>query len=85
MKRRRASGIFKKLPKASRWDLIGAIPRRTIGNPDTSVRLLPRSAFRFINAPREMAGNLGRDTYFGQITNILNDGRTFRFLLRVGF
>ena len=108
---------------------------RTIGNPATSVRLLPRSAFRFINAPLEMAGNLGRDTFrkgkianlnaslgrtwtlpgdwnmtfraeainlsntpqfaepgtsltspnFGQITNTLNDGRTFRFLLRIGF
>jgi hypothetical protein len=108
---------------------------RTVGNPDTSVRLLPRSAFRFMNAPLEMAGNLGRDTFrkgkianlnaslgrtwalpgdwnmtlraeainlsntpqfaepglaltspnFGQITNTLNDGRTFRFLLRLGF
>jgi hypothetical protein len=108
---------------------------RTIGNPDTSVRLLPRSAFRFIRAPLEMAGNLGRNTFrkgkianlnaslgrtwtlpqdwnmtiraeainlsntpqfaepglsltapnFGQITNTLNDGRTFRFLLRLGF
>jgi hypothetical protein len=108
---------------------------RTIGNPDTSVRLLPSSAFRFMNAPYELAGNLGRDTFrkgkianlnaslgrtwalprewnmtiraeainlsntpqfaepglslstpnFGQITNTLNDGRTFRFLLRLGF
>ncbi len=108
---------------------------RTIGNPDTSVRMLPRSAFRFIRAPVEMAGNLGRNTFrkgkianlnaslgrtwtlprdwnmtiraeainlsntpqfaepglnltapnFGQITNTLNDGRTFRFLLRLGF
>ena len=108
---------------------------RTIGNPDTSVRLLPRSAFRFIRAPMEMRGSLGRNTFrkgkianlnaslgrtwtlpgdwnmtiraeainlsntpqfaepglnltapnFGQITNTLNDGRTFRFLLRLGF
>jgi hypothetical protein len=108
---------------------------RTIGNPNTSVQLLPRSAFRFIRAPMEMAGNLGRNTFrkgkianlnaslgrtwtlpgdwnmtiraeainlsntpqfaepginltapnFGQITNTLNDGRTFRFLLRLGF
>ena len=108
---------------------------RTIGNPDTSTQLLPRSAFRFINAPREMWGNLGRNTFrkanianfnaglsrdwslgadwrmtfraeainltntpqfaepgkeltspnFGQINNTLNDGRTFRFLLRFAF
>jgi hypothetical protein len=108
---------------------------RTIGNPETSVQLLPRSAFRFMNAPLEMAGNLGRNTFrkgkianlnaavsrtwalprewtvtlrgeainlsntpqfaepgtsltspnFGQITNTLNDGRTFRFLLRLAF
>jgi hypothetical protein len=36
---------------------------RTIGNPDTSRALLPKSAFRFINAPAEMAGNLGRNTF----------------------
>jgi hypothetical protein len=108
---------------------------RVIGNPDTSRALLPRSAFRFIDAPREMAGNLGRNVFrkgkianfnvalsrswvlrrewqmnlraesinffntpqfaepggsltqpnFGQITNTLNDGRTFRFQLRLSF
>ena len=108
---------------------------RTIGNPDTSVQQLPRSAFRYINAPQELAGNLGRNTFrrgkianinaslsrnwklprewqmnlraesinifntpqfaepgfsisspnFGQITNTLNDGRTFRFQLRFAF
>ena len=108
---------------------------RTIGQPDTSTQLLPRSAFRFINAPAEMWGNLGRNTFrkgnisnlnagisrdwslgadwlmtfraeainltntpqfadpgkeltspnFGQINNTLNDGRTFRFLLRFSF
>lgn len=108
---------------------------RIVGNPDTSMRLLPRSAFRYMNAPLEMAGNLGRNTFrkgkianlnaslgrswalprdwsvtlraeainlsntpqfaepglsltsanFGQITNTLNDGRTFRFMLRLGF
>ena len=108
---------------------------RTIGNPDTSQQLLPRSAFRYINAPRELAGNLGRNVFrrgkianinaslsrnwvlsqerqlnlrvesinlfntpqfaepgfsltspnFGQITNTLNDGRTFRFQLRLAF
>src|SRR6266849_3094197 len=52
---------------------------RTIGNPDTSVRLLPRSAFRFINAPREMAGSLGRDTFRkGKIANLnASVGRTW--------
>jgi len=108
---------------------------RTIGNPSTSRQLLPKSAFRFLNAPAETAGNLGRDTFrkgkianlnaslartwtfarelqmtlraesinftntpqfaepgfslaapnFGQISNTLNDGRTFRFLLRLTF
>ena len=112
-----------------------AVLGRTIGNPDTSTQLLPRSAFRFINAPAEMWGNLGRNTFrkanianlnaglsrdwslgadwrmtfraeainltntpqfaepgkeltspnFGQINNTLNDGRTFRFLLRFAF
>jgi hypothetical protein len=35
---------------------------RTIGNPDTSVRLLPRSAFGFI-APGELRGSLGSNTF----------------------
>ena len=108
---------------------------RTIGNPDTSMQLLPRSAFRYINTPTELSGNLGRNVFrrgkianinmsvsrdwklmhdwslnlraesinlfntpqfaepgfsisspsFGQITNTLNDGRTFRFQLRLSF
>ena len=108
---------------------------RTIGNPDTSTKLLPASAFAFMNAPTQMAGNLGRATFrkgkianvnasisrtfalrgdwaatvrgesvnlfntpqfadpgnavsspnFGQITNTLNDGRAFRFTLRLTF
>jgi len=107
---------------------------RTIGNPDTSQRLLPRAAFAFIR-PGEERGNLGRHTFrrgkianvnaalertfrlrdpwtlqvraesinffntpqfaepnfnlvspaFGAITNTLNDGRTFRFRLRLQF
>jgi hypothetical protein len=106
---------------------------RTIGNPDTSVGLLPRSAFAYFQAPAQMAGNLARNTFrkgtianwnaslsrtlslpgdwsmvfsaeainlsntpqfaepgkslsspnFGQISNTLNDGRTFRFALRM--
>ena len=105
----------------------------TIGDPDTSVAMMPRSAFRFINAPQEQAGDLGRNTFrkgkianvnaslarswalsqdwrlefraesinffntpqfaqptfsltspsFGQINNTLNDGRTFRFQMRL--
>ena len=111
-----------------------AVWGRTINHPDTSQKLLPASAFSFIQ-PGEMAGNLGRNTFrkdgignvnlavsrnfplrsdltltlraevinltntpqfaepsedlnnpaFGQITNTLNDGRTFRFLLRLSF
>lgn len=108
---------------------------RIVGNPDTSRDLLPRSAFAFMDAPRQMAGNIGRNTFrkgkianvnasvqrtfalrgdwsatlrgesinllntpqfadpgtqlgspnFGQITNTLNDGRAFRFTIRLSF
>ncbi len=107
---------------------------RSIGDPDTSTELLPRSSFRFMNAPLEMQGTLGRNVFrkgkianvnasvqrtfaiqdwqltfraesvnffntpqfagpgdnlaspnFAQITNTLNDGRTFRFTMRLGF
>ena len=108
---------------------------RTIGDPSTSDVLLPKSAFRFINAPEETVGNVPRNAFrrgpianlnaslgrtwtmandfqvtfraesinltntpqfaepnnslaspaFGQITNTMNDGRTFRFLLRLAF
>jgi hypothetical protein len=107
---------------------------RTIGNPDTSRSLLPRSAFAYMQ-PTDPGGNLGRNTFhrggyrnvnaslsrewvlhsetrltfraesinllntpqfadpgtdlanpnFGQITNTLNDGRTFRFGLQFGW
>lgn len=44
---------------------------QTIGDPDTSESLLPRSAFRFIDAPREQAGNLGRNTFRkGKVANV---------------
>ena len=35
---------------------------RTIGNPDTSRKLLPASAFQFIQ-PTDLEGNLGRNTF----------------------
>ena len=107
---------------------------RTIGHPDTSQKLLPRSAFSFFTAPA-VRGNLGRNVFrkgairnvnaslarawafahelrltfraesinffntpqfaepgaqildpnFGAITNTLNDGRTFRFTLQLGW
>lgn len=107
---------------------------RTIGNPDTSTQLLPRSAFQYIQ-PTAGAGSLGRNVFrrgkianinasltrswtlkgmtsltfraesinlfntpqfaeptreltspsFGRITNTLNDGRTFRFTLRLSY
>ena len=44
---------------------------RVIGSPDSSEALLPASAFRFINAPAEQAGNLGRNTFRkGKIANL---------------
>ncbi len=114
--------------------LDASILGRTVGNPDTSRALLPRSAFAFIQ-PAEAVGNLGRNTFrrggyrnvnaslsrewvlggetrmtlraesinflntpqfadpgtdlanpnFGQITNTLNDGRTFRFGVQFGW
>lgn len=107
---------------------------RTVGNPDDSRALLPRSAFSSIQ-PTDPAGNLGRNTFrkgvihnvnaslwrtwvvtgekrltlraesvnlfntpqfadpgldlsnanFAQITNTLNDGRTYRFQLQFGW
>jgi hypothetical protein len=115
--------------------LAPSILGRVIGNPDTSVKLLPRSAFAYSRPTEEYGGNLGRNTFrkggiynvnasfgrtfavagdkrvtvraesinflntpqfaepgtdltnpnFGVITNTLNDGRTFRFLLQVGW
>ena len=44
---------------------------RTIGHPDKSERLLPRSAFQFFSAPEQMSGNLGRNTFRkGRIANV---------------
>ena len=107
---------------------------RTIGHPDTSVQLLPVSAFAFMR-PTDRGGNLGVNTFrkgvirnvnaslartwtmnshlrftlrgesinllntpqfaepgsqlgtpeFAHITNTLNDGRTFRFLIQFGW
>ncbi|MBM3812212.1 MAG: hypothetical protein FJW20_11345 [Acidimicrobiia bacterium] len=107
---------------------------RTIGNPDTSLAMLPVSAFAFV-LPTELRGSLGSNTFrragignvnasisrsfpiggdrkllfraqsvnffntpqfaeptreltspsFGFINNTLNDGRNFRFLLRLSF
>jgi hypothetical protein len=43
---------------------------RTVGNPDTSVGLIPKSAFGFLS-PEEYSGNLGRNTFRrGKITNV---------------
>jgi hypothetical protein len=107
---------------------------RTVGDPDTSRLLLPRSAFSFMQ-PTDERGNLGRNVFrkggirnvnaacsrtwtigrernltfraesinllntpqfaepgfelanpnFGQITNTLNDGRTFRFAMQLNW
>ena len=48
-----------------------SVLHRTIGHPDESERFLPRSAFQFINAPEQMLGNLGRNTFRkGRITHL---------------
>ena len=48
-----------------------AVLGRVVGSPDTSESLLPASAFRFIDAPGEQAGNLGRNTFRkGRIGNV---------------
>ena len=51
---------------------------RTIGNPDTSQQLLPRSAFRYM-APTDPSGNLGNNTFRkGSIQNVnASVSRTF--------
>jgi hypothetical protein len=111
-----------------------AVLGRTIGDPDISRLLLPKTAFSFMR-PTDMRGNAGHNVFrkggirnvnaslarswklgpertltaraesinffntpqfaqpgseltspnFGLITNTLNDGRTFRFLLRFSF
>ena len=54
---------------------------RVVGSPDTSELLLPASAFRYITAPAEQAGNLGRNTFRkGKIANV-NASLTRRFAL----
>ena len=54
---------------------------RIIGSPDTSEELLPASAFRFVNAPTEQAGDLGRNTFRkGKIANV-NASLSRRFAL----
>jgi hypothetical protein len=43
---------------------------RTVGDPDTSTTLLPRSAFRFMS-PTALRGNIGRNTFRkGKIANV---------------
>lgn len=124
-------GAFGDRPNIVNPSILG----RIIGNPDTSTQLLPRSAFAYMNAPTQMAGNLGRNTFrkgkianvnaslsrtwrvrgdwnamlraeainlfntpqfadpgvsvsasnFAQITNTLNDGRAFKFTVRLTF
>lgn len=44
---------------------------RIVGDPDTAPLLLPRSAFRYMRAPEELRGNLGRNTFRkGKIANV---------------
>jgi hypothetical protein len=51
----------------------------TVGNPDTSTKLLPKAAFRFIG-PTADRGNLGRNTFRrGRIANVnASIARTWR-------
>jgi hypothetical protein len=61
--------------------LAPSILGRTIGNPDTSAALLPRSAFSFI-ARGTLAGNLGRNVFRkGPIENV-NASLSRRFAVR---
>ncbi len=44
---------------------------RIVGSPETSESRLPREAFRFIDAPGEQSGSLGRNTFRkGKIGNV---------------
>ncbi|MCB1020419.1 MAG: TonB-dependent receptor [Acidobacteria bacterium] len=56
-----------------------AVLGRTIGDPDTAEQLLPRAAFAYIDAPAQLAGTLGRNTFRkGKIANVnASVARTF--------
>ena len=59
---RRASETWTEPPGTGRISSTPSILGRTIGSPDTSQALLPKSAFSFIS-PGELAGNLGRNVF----------------------
>ena len=58
-----------------------AVLGRTLGNPDRSVALLPRSAFRLIQ-PFEARGNLGWNTFRRGGIHNLNASIERRFVLK---
>ena len=62
-----------------------SLARRFVLKGDTSVEFRIES-LNFLNHPQfQDPGRNLRDVNFGQITNTLNDGRTFQFTLRVAF
>lgn len=67
-----------------RVDLVDpSVLGRTVGDPDTSTQLLPRSAFRFME-PTALRGNIGRNTFRkGKIANV-NAALARTWVLRPG-
>ena len=62
-----------------------SLARRFVLKGDTSVEFRIESLNFLNHAQFQEPGRNLRDVNFGQITNTLNDGRTFRFTLRVAF
>ena len=67
------------------WNVNFALSRRFVLKGDTTLRFQAESLNLFNHAQFEEPGTTLTDTNFGQITNTLNDGRTFQFTLGLSF
>lgn len=67
------------------WNVNTSLARRFPLRGDMSLQLLAESLNLFNHAQFQMPGQSLSETNFGQITNTLNDGRTFQFTLSLSF
>ena len=67
------------------WNVNLALARQFSVGGDTSIRLQVESLNLFNHAQFQEPGTTLTDSNFGQITNTLNDGRTFQFTLGLSF
>lgn len=67
------------------WNVNLAMSRQFALKGDTSLRFQAESLNLFNHAQFEEPGSTLTDINFGQITNTLNDGRTFQFTLALSF